>query len=74
MTTWKPIETAPTDGSSFLVSTNGDGIRIAHWDSAWACFMDDYGAPFGRHEGLTTAPWIEASFWMPLPDPPYYDD
>lgn len=74
-TLWRPIETCPKEHCiDILISTNGDGIHVGHWNNVWECFMDNYGAPFGTHALLKEAPWCEAQFWMPLPTPPEYID
>ena len=59
---WKPIETAPDDGSSFLACCDGEYITVCRYDwldegevivCAWD--MSRYG---------------KATHWMPLPEPP----
>lgn len=71
---WQPIETAPRDGTHFLICDRISG-HVAQ------CYYDEYG-----HLGDINWPWIffdddcnETNafgadntnlYWMPLPDPP----
>ncbi|HLO79197.1 MAG TPA: hypothetical protein VK196_22290 [Magnetospirillum sp.] len=64
---WRPIETAPKDGTQFLTWDGHYGIRIGrcvvrpdHDD--WLSYMD-------AHKGSSKG-GIRATFWMPLPSPP----
>lgn len=60
---WLPIESAPKDGSEFLVAWRGSTkIRMARWLKA----MNDL-----LLIGVTsTKPLNAPSYWMPLPSPP----
>ena len=71
MSDWRPIETAPKDGTILLL-TDGRDVVAGLWDAAdpkyrW-CFLDSppalNGMPDNRH-GPT--------HWTPLPDPPTGD-
>lgn len=59
---WRPIETAPKDGTNFLACSPASSVFYAHWangvvdSSSW---MDEFGYQ-GRH----------ATVWQPLPEPP----
>jgi hypothetical protein len=69
MTTWKPIDTAPLDGTRVLLAMSPqlscDAVQIGYaadtalWGLCWR-FDGEYTveAPAG------------ATHWMPLPDPP----
>lgn len=57
--TWRPIETAPKDGTSLLLYHYRNGEFVGKWSTSierW-CIAGSDG--FG-----------EPSFWMPLPEPP----
>ena len=57
---WRPIETAPKDGSEVLVNATGIGLVVVYWsddESQW-------GTGLGYLNG--EAP----THWMPLPLPP----
>ncbi len=58
---WKPIETAPKDGTSILVCCEIGFMYVAHWNGKlWlsdACADSYFGAD-------------DATHWMPLPAPP----
>lgn len=71
---WLPIETAPKDGAAVLlfgrvsdhpeglVSFNGDSRITGYWDAmdqAWCASASTWVGPF-----------INASHWQPLPNPP----
>ena len=59
---WQPIETAPKDGTHFLVSDDEGFMGVAMWEDYetldFVCCYD---------EG-----WLkrDAKWWMPLPSPP----
>lgn len=64
---WQPIETAPRDGSRFLVWEKHYGIRIGRCKERadhddWLSYMDAFG---GSSRGGP-----RATHWMPLPTPP----
>lgn len=55
---WKPIETAPKDGTRILAYTNG-AYAVALWSgNYWATVP------------IVSKMEIVASHWMPLPFPP----
>lgn len=65
---WRPIETAPKDGSRFLTWCKTYGVRVGmaynrsdHDD--WLSNLDAYG---GSSKG-----GMRATHWMPLPEPPH---
>lgn len=67
---WRPIETAPKDGTKidlWCVSDGMIGTRVpyAHWCDRW-CFWGDEAADsdFLVHE------YGEPTHWRPLPPPP----
>jgi hypothetical protein len=73
---WQTIDTAPKDGTQFLVWSSGTGRwpRIARW-----CEFTDKSQGLATPGGLRNGfGWIgldhpelgEPSHWMPLPDPP----
>ena len=56
MSEWKPIETAPRDGTPVdLWHKLGFRVVETWWDDdCWSCVMDD----------------DDFTHWMPIPDPP----
>jgi hypothetical protein len=77
--TWQPIETAPKDGSRFLVLCEGykdeAGLDIFQAVYEYELGIDDYEfnlyVPIpcdkrGTYELL----YRDATHWMPLPEPP----
>ena len=57
---WRPISTAPRDGTEVLADTSGLGLVVVYWDddeSQWGTGLGylERGAP---------------THWMPLPPPP----
>ena len=71
MSDWQPIETAPKDGTHFLVWDSFYGIRIGrahirHDHDDWLSYMDG-------HKGSSKG-GIRATHWMPLPAPPQKDE
>lgn len=56
--TWRPIATAPRDGSDVLLWAGRD-CHVGYWSIVgWA---DVWAGE---------CPWIDPSHWMPLPQPP----
>ncbi|MEL6663624.1 MAG: hypothetical protein AAFR33_11545 [Pseudomonadota bacterium] len=78
---WKPIETAPKDGTLFLgfvQHTTGSATRTCtarapdnpDWDYSWWKLGCDVSAPIEEtHRGLEDGYW-RLSYWQPLPSPP----
>ena len=62
---WRPIETAPKDGTTILVwedkAAEGEHIEIAYWD------CNEFG---NRWEAALDGSPLSPDFWMPLPEPP----
>lgn len=57
--TWRPIETAPKDGSDILLYCPSGDILTANWDgTGWS------DNARGSWRGF------DATLWMPLPAPP----
>lgn len=66
MMEWQPIETAPNDGTRFLVYRPNRVIIEA-------CVPDGYGCGDWYFEGVMwsgVANAMDATHWMPLPEPP----
>ncbi len=60
--TWKPISTAPKDGTNFLAWMNGSWIEMMQYiDGSLVYSSDGDTPPYGR---------CEPKFWMELPPPP----
>jgi hypothetical protein len=59
-TRWRPIETAPRDGTTILVG---------RWDGAMATIYNDHWA---EEPGCwcDSSPSFQPTHWMPLPEPP----
>ena len=63
---WRPINTAPEDGSEVLIFVDGHVVVAAHIDGRWRPVIAGQpvdGAPADRLNGLPT-------HWRPLPPPP----
>ena len=56
--TWQPIETAPRNGTTILI-TDGKEVDTAYFD------YDDWCAPHSAANGLPYVP----TYWAPLPRP-----
>lgn len=82
MTNWQPIETAPKDGSWFLVGGFDTPIGLCFWDLSFVgsleAYVDDrlddptYGF-FSAFRGRGQQFLMEDDptlFWQPLPTPP----
>ena len=70
---WKPIETAPKDGTEILI-TDGRDMIVACWTKNGRSFRDE---SFGEKADGWSAPLDgyvggldDATHWMPLPDLP----
>ena len=77
MSEWRPIETAPKDGTSILLHFDSPhrpqnwekecsavNTAVGQWwegDDAWICYMDMVRDPECH---------FEPTHWMPLPEPP----
>lgn len=62
MTGWRPIETAPCDGTEILLYEGFQPhIGAGYWNTADAEWRSSCG---------NSALWKSPTHWMPLPDPP----
>lgn len=77
---WQPIETAPKDGTSIMLS-NGVDVAEGHWIHEEPYILerrDMDGHYLGQNESDGFDGWIdfgggmlpEPTHWMPLPPPP----
>lgn len=72
MSKWRPIETAPKDGTSILIFGKWDG-EISDWRKVWpqsgvAAWQDnEWSAVLTDIYGVWCA---LPTHWMPLPKPP----
>ena len=73
--TWQPIETAPLDGTSILVSFGSMGVLLVQWtepsmdDFKIWCVDDNRNGPYALRGYSETGPRAP-THWMPLPQPP----
>ena len=65
MSEWKPIETAPRDGTGILIGRFAPGTQ---WDGRMEVDRVSTTAGFG-----TFNQWYPPTHWMPLPTPPQDD-
>jgi len=65
MSKWRPIETAPRDGSWFL-----------GWCDSWAAPFAVYShkGRYRGYDGRAIHQDFAPTHWMPLPDPPESED
>lgn len=82
---WRPIESAPRDGTCFLAFWKAPGADqpdtiIARWntDSPWVGFhgvnvrsLDGYGTISHLSSGFIGDETLHATHWQPLPEPPH---
>ena len=66
MSKWKPIETAPKDGTKVLVANNRGNMAVALWRDGWVPMFSS-GMPNGFLNGACGS---VCTHWMPLPSPP----
>lgn len=66
---WRPIESAPKDGSDVLV-VNDRGIFVAQWneDGPDNCLDEFWHVRDGKYWHDLRG--MKPTHWMPLPDPP----
>lgn len=79
---WRPIETAPKDGTEVLAYREDAGVFLIRWDAPENFLTEDECVKLG--ESAEEYSWIFADFvqgdrcegsempthWMPLPPPP----
>ena len=86
MSEWKPIETAPKDGTDVILygpSPDGDRVTVGHWTQEEECREQvgdcggecrcpeyDYHEPFWMSWDGGFLPEYPCTHWMPLPEPP----
>jgi len=77
VTAWQPIETAPKDGTKFLIvrAEEGEEIEICHWcEIERSHFEEIDGGLFRKVQDEPMRFWNgnghRATHWMPLPAPP----
>lgn len=66
MSKWKPIETAPKDGTRFLAFEKSDDYQ--HYECWW---REDFSNWSGWQDDWDSEP--NPTHWMPLPEPPEAD-
>lgn len=71
MSEWKPIETAPKDGTAVLLFLGNfdNTIALARWYSPWGNWVrdDEQPDPTEEYHGIGSGC---PTHWMPLPSPP----
>ena len=73
---WRPIETAPKDGTRVLVAGDDDGGRVAggvveaRWFRQPQHRMEGWLAFFNEDPAFDPGCFISPTHWMPLPAPP----
>ncbi len=68
---WRPMDSAPRDGSMMLVYNPMFGVYSTSYTTQWRDGDKDYrGFPCGFHEGMFGAWDCTPVAWQPLPKPP----
>jgi len=69
---WQPIETAPKDGSSFLVYGQPQDTGLVRFrnDSVYSAYWNRLDEAFCLEGGSWLGPFIVPTHWMPLPVQP----
>lgn len=69
---WRPIETAPKDGTRILILEEGVYHRIVFWATFYSPFYrgEIEGWWTGSFPGSDVTLPRDATHWMPLPEPP----
>jgi hypothetical protein len=71
---WKPMETAPQDGTYVWLDCGNGRLYLAWWDDeAWASVGSVTRAP-GSFRSVLRDLEYRPRAWMPLPGPPLVDD
>lgn len=65
---WRPIETAPRDGTDILAAGRYGPIRVARWDEKAPSLYS--GVPGSWRANVYTFVELELTHWQPLPNPP----
>ena len=60
---WRPIETAPKDGTRILVIDTNQSVHYVRWTLFSNLWQDVHG-------DVWRDSFIELTHWMPLPQPP----
>lgn len=73
MSEWKPIETAPKDGTRVLIVSD-DQVFIGYWSES-AKFGDEIEKPGWQIHESEMDEWYavavdDATHWTPIPEPP----
>jgi hypothetical protein len=66
---WKPIETAPKDGTEILVVDHHGEIQLVFWAKYWR-HSYDWCIKGGEQEEGSDKTADNPTHWMPLPEPP----
>jgi len=66
---WQPIDTAPRDGSTMLITTQWGVMFVGYW---YIPSEKEASEPYWRPVGTRIA--AKPSHWMPLPNPPANKD
>ena len=64
---WRPIETAPMDGTIIDLWSQSGRQADCKWDTSWT-FWGMGG--FDTMDWVGIPEWEKPTHWMPLPDPP----
>jgi hypothetical protein len=67
---WRPIETAPKDGTSILVVEHDGDIHLARYAEPDPGWMHEWQARDEDHGYRASWETSELSHWTPLPKPP----
>jgi len=70
---WRPIETAPKDGTRIMACVVGFAVSIAHFDkevNKWLAVDDDEFDDVEQWDSYCRNTFYEPTHWKPLPTPP----
>ena len=76
---WNPIETAPRDGSWFMICKSSDGaesVEVGRYDPLMRYEYENAGDGMFRRREVVSYEWSgfnnfhRATHWMPLPELP----
>jgi len=69
---WKPIETAPRDGTEVLLwdEDSGGSCEVAFWSATHSCWLEDFTADPPAGTDVVGQTVYLPTHWMPLPPPP----